>query len=145
MCPNTSRQPATPTQCIPVASRAQPSLSPVQSGQWPFPSSCSHENTWHGSPAARQVCRGSGQTDAVWDGQAPLAGMAKLLLSAPGSLARLGSICSPGCPSSLPARAGLLCLWKGEGTVDLQRGKETAVQLIQSNDILQNRHVLYIL
>lgn len=144
MCPNMRRQAPTHTQCIPMASSDQPSLHPVQSGRGPFPAAAamSTHGTGLQQPGRCAEAQGKGsRTDRHSLGWTGPAGW--VIAECPWLLGTSGSISSPACPSSLPARAGLLCLWAGEGTVDLQRGKETAVQLIQNNDILQNRHISY--
>lgn len=129
-----------------LGQQGPPRLSPAPGARGPSPAAAPM-GAGDGCPAGRQVCRGSGRTDrqTVWDGQAPLA-VAELLLSGPGSLAHPGLHLLSGMSLlPQPARAGLLCLRGSWRNMDLLRGKETAVQLIQNNDILQNRHILHIL
>lgn len=153
MCHHTSRQPPTDTQCIPMASSGHPRLRPVQSGQWPFPGTLQPRGHvgWVSSRQAgvqRLRARGSGgQTDSLgWTGPDGWH-VAELLLSAPGSLAHLGvpSALRDVPPASASQGRAALSLGQVKEQRIFNRGKEPAVQLIQNNDILQNRHILHIL
>lgn len=138
---------------IPVATSGHPSLSPVQS--WPVALS-QHtasvrtrgmgSSSQAGVPEAAGRRGAGGRTGPARDGHTPLAGpWLELLLGAPGSLAPLGVPSALGDVPPPSASQGSAVVGAAGGTVHLQTGKETTVQLIQNRNTLQNTYILYII